>query len=291
MLRRIGRDRVVYDMSPEHKPVLEVSPGDTVIVETEDCFCHRIVSESQTVGGDFDFSHVNPATGPVSVRGALPGDTLVVSIENIELDEQGVVETCPFWGPVSNVSRECVTEIVKIDGNFMSFLGERIEVMPMIGVIGNSPAEGSVSCTTPGSHGGNLDTKNITAGSRVYLPVFVKGGNLSLGDVHARMGDGEVGGTGVEIRAKVKLTVDIDKMPVDSPTVENEEAFYLLFSAKTLEEASHGAVKRAIQFIADWKSIPEEKAYMLTSIACDLMISQVVNPLVTVRVKVPKEIL
>ncbi len=233
-------------------------------METEDCFCHRIVLESQTVGGDFDFTHVNPATGPIAVKGAMPGDTIVVSIESIELDSQGVVETCPFWGPVSNVSRECVTEIVKIDGNFMSFLGERI-----------SPAEGSVSCTTPGSHGGNLDTKDIAAGSRVYLPVFVKGGNLSLGDVHARMGDGEVGGTGVEIRALVRLNVDID----------------LLFSAKTLEEASRGAVKRAIEFISDWKSIPAERAYMLTSITCDLMISQVVNPLVTVRVRVPKEIL
>jgi len=291
MLHRIGRDKVIYDMSPDHRPVLEVSPGDTLIIETEDCFCHEIVSEWQTVGGDFDFTHVNPATGPVAVRGALPGDTLVVGIENIELDDQGVVETCPEWGPVTKVSQSCVTEIAKIHGNYVSFMGERIEVRPMIGVIGNAPADKSIPCTTPGSHGGNLDTKNIVAGSRVYLPVFIKGGNLSLGDVHARMGDGEVGGTGIEIRARVKLTVDIDKMPVDSPTVENEEAFYLLFSAKTLEEASHGAVKRAIEFIADWKSIPEEKAYMLTSIACDLMISQVVNPLVTVRVKVPKEIL
>lgn len=291
MLHRIGRDRVVYDMSPEHKPVLEVSPGDTVIVETEDCFCHKIVSESQTVGGDFDFTHVNPATGPIAVKGATPGDTIVVSIESIELDDQGVVETCPAWGPVKNVSKSCVSEIVKIQGNYASFMGEQIEIKPMIGVIGNSPADKSIPCTTPGRHGGNLDTRDIVAGSRVFLPVFVKGGNLSLGDVHARMGDGEVGGSGIEIRANVKLTMDIDKMPVDSPTVENEEAFYLLFSAKTLEEASHGAVKRAIEFISDWKSIPREKAYMLASIACDLMISQVVNPLVTVRVRVPKVIL
>ena len=92
MVHRIGRESVVYSMSAENRAALYVTSGDTVIVETEDCFSHTIVSETQTVGKNFDFSHINPATGPIGVQGAKPGDTLVVSIERIEIDDAGVME-------------------------------------------------------------------------------------------------------------------------------------------------------------------------------------------------------
>ena len=104
------------------------------------------------------------------------------------------------------------------------------------------------------------------------------------------VGDCEVGAR-VERAGPRRLNVDIDKMPVESPTVETEEVFTSLFSAKTLEEASRGAGEESHRIYLGLEVHSAERAYMLTSITCDLMISQVVNPLVTVRVRVPKEIL
>jgi amidase len=291
LIHKIGRDRAIYEMSPANCRAIEVSPGDTIIVETEDCFGHAIVSELQTVGSGFDFSHINPATGPIGVRGALPGDTLIVNIESIEVDEKGVVETCPGWGPFGEIVSDCVTEMVPIRDGHASFRGTRFAIKPMIGVIGTSPAKESVSCGTPGFHGGNLDTNDICAGSKVFLPVFVEGANLALGDVHARMGNGEICGTGIEIRATVRISIELDRSTIDGPMVENDNAFYMVHSAKTFDEATRGAVERAVRFIADRKSISKSEAYMLISITCDLTVSQIVNPLVTVRVKIPKEIL
>ncbi len=165
MIHKIGRDRAIYEMSPANCPAIEVSPGDTIIVETEDCFGHAIVSELQTVGSDFDFSHINPATGPIGVRGALPGDTLIVNIESIEVDEKGVVETCPGWGPIGEIVRECVTEMVAIRDDHASFRGTRLAIKPMIGVIGTAPAKESISCGWLGFHGGYFDTYVFCSGA------------------------------------------------------------------------------------------------------------------------------
>ncbi len=291
LVHRIGRDNVVYSMSAENSSAIVVNSGNTVIVETEDCFSHAIVSEKQTVGRNFDFSHINPATGPIGVQGAKPGDTLVVSVEKIEVDDTGVMETCPGWGPAGNLVTECVTEIVKIESGCAVFMNKNLKISPMIGVIGNSPESGSISCGTPGIHGGNLDTVDIREGSKIYLPVFVEGGNLSLGDVHAKMGDGEVCGTGIEIRAVVTIRIEIEKRTIEGPIVECDNAFYVIHSEKNFEEASRGAVERAVRLIAESNSIPLSRAYMLASISCDLLVSQVVNPLVTVRMRIPKEIL
>lgn len=291
MLHKLGRESHVYSMSSKNRPAISVNPGELVLVETEDCFSHKILSQTDTIDENFDFSHINPATGPIRVVGASPGDTLIVNIKNIQLDQRGVVVTCPGWGPAGGLVKECVTETASIVDGHVSFMGGRFDARPMIGVIGTAPAILEVPCGSPGPHGGNLDTVEITQGSRVYLPVFVEGANLALGDVHARMGDGEVCGTGIETRAKVTLTLEIEKSSIDGPIVETETDYFIICSGSSLEEAVKAAVERAVRFIVTWKSIPQEKAYMLLSVVCDLLISQVVNPLVSARVKIPKELL
>jgi amidase len=292
MIREVKRDKVVYAMSDSNEAVLEIKPGERVIFHTEDCFSHEITEPEQFLSPDFDYSRVNPATGPVWIEGAEPGDALKITIEGIELDEKGVVEIYPGWGPLGNRVRGGNTEIVRVKEK-AHIMDQELELRSMIGVIGVAPAEGEcIACGIPGHHGGNLDTIENTEGSILRLPVFVKGAKLALGDLHAVMGNGEVCGTGVEIRGKVTLKIELEKgSNLEDPLLETKDAYYFLASAEKMEDAVKAAVDHAVEFISREKAIPFEKAYMLASIGCDLQISQVVNPFKTLKMKVPKIIL
>lgn len=182
--------------------------GDEVTVRTLDCFSNTITDESQlfsTVGWD----KVNPATGPIAIHGARPGDTLKVEVLSIEVGEQATMTTHPDFGALPGTVEER-TRIVPIRDGKAQFSDDiTIPIRPMFGVIGTAPASESVPTGEPRQHGGNMDTKEIVAGSTLYLPVEVDGANLSLGDVHAVMGDGEVAACGAEIEAEVKIRVTV----------------------------------------------------------------------------------
>ncbi|RLC35888.1 MAG: acetamidase/formamidase, partial [Candidatus Nealsonbacteria bacterium] len=141
-------------------------------------------------------------------------------------------------------------------------------------------------------HGGNLDTVNITEGTEIYLPVFISGAKLALGDVHATMGDGEVCGSGVEIRAELEIKVEIcESLQFSIPVVETKESYFFVGSGATIEEAIRITVKEAVGFIQDRNDLSWTEAYMMASIATDLLFSQIVNPLKAVRVCIPKKII
>lgn len=288
---RLKRGNVVYEMSKTNKPALYINPGDEILIETEDCFSHKIVHESQRLDKDFDFSKVNPATGPIFVRNALPGKTISIEIKRIELDTQGVIELYPGFGVLGDSVNKSMTKVVKMENNQAVFDTMRLDLKPMIGVIGVAPFIGSIPCGVPGAHGGNLDTLEITVGSTVKLPVFVEGALLAVGDVHALMGQGEVCGTGVETRALVEIKVVLEDLQISEPIVETDDAIYFLSSDKALDTAIKNAVRYTVDYISEKKRITFEDAYMLASISCDLQISQVVNPLKTVKMRLPKSIL
>jgi len=291
-MKKITRDRVVFAMDKENSPVLTVDSGENILVETEDCFSHQIVQDSDVLNNDFDYSRVNPATGPIFVNNCQPGDILAVTIEQIKLDSQGAVELYPGWGPLGNQVKKAKTKIIPIADDMAKFNHFSLSIRPMIGVIGVAPEGEAVPCGSPGFHGGNMDTVDIMQGSKIYFPVFVSGANLSLGDVHAVMGDGEVCGTGVEIRAEVTIEVDVLKnIALSHPILESKDNYYLINSADTLEEAIQINTEKVVQFIQQHSGTSWSEAYMLASIATDLKISQVVNPLKTVRTRIPKSII
>lgn len=279
-------------MSDEHEAVLHVAPGSSVCFETEDCFSHGITRNDQVLDENFDFSCVNPATGPLWIDGAEPGDTLKVSIDAIELDHQGVVELFPGLGVLGHKVSSAATRIVAVKDGVATFGSYALPLNPMIGVIGVAPVAGeSVPCGTPGAHGGNLDTVENCAGSVLHLPVFVPGAKLSLGDLHAAMGDGEVCGTGVEIRGVVTVTVDLEKgTGCSNPWIERPEGFYLLASAETLDEAARLVVDDGVAFLMKRCDLSFEEAYMLLSLQCQLRVSQAVNPLKTAKLFVPRRL-
>ena len=237
-----------------------------------------------------DFSKVNPATGPVYVNGAKPGDTLVVRVKRIELPKNGIIVTGKGFGVLGDEVEGFHTKELEIERWAVLFDHIRIPVHPMIGVIGVAPAEGEYPTGTAHKHGGNMDTREITEGSTVYLPVFHEGALLALGDVHATMGDGEVCVSACEVSAKVVVEVDVAKEEIKWPMVETSDAYYIVVSLPNIEEALKEVIRGAVWFIQRKKTIPFKDAYMIASLCVDIGISQLVNPNKTAKARIPKYI-
>ena len=203
--------------------------------------------------------------------------------------------TSPEMGILEEFITDSETKIIPIENNRAVFNDQiKINLNPMIGVIGTSPGkdEKAVPCGTPASHGGNMDTKVIKEGSTLYLPVRVPGAMLAMGDLHAAMGDGEVVVTGIEIAGEVTVKVDLIKdKELSDPIVETEAAFYTIASGTDLDAAAKKASNNMFRFLKARLPLSNNEIAMLMSIICDLQVSQVVDPKKTARMRVDKEAL
>jgi len=288
-VKNFKKDNIIYHFDPDNPPRYFVEDGEEFWVETEDCYSGQIktISDLRT---NIDISIMDASVGPIAINGAEVGDTLCVEVINIELSDQGVMVTSPGLGTLGAIITEATTRIIKINNGYANFFDKfKIPVNPMIGVLGVAPEKDKIHCATPGEHGANMDTKEVKIGSKVYLPVFVSGANLAVGDLHAVMGDGELSGTGVEIAGKVHLKVNVIKnMKLNRPRVEREEGIYMVSSAESFEEAIKIAVYDGVEYLRSKFLLDFKDAYRLVSAACDIKISQVVNPLVTVKLFIPK---
>ena len=287
----VSSNNRIFAFSSDMKPVLVVENGDEVVFETMDCFSNQIKTAEDRLE-NLNWSEVNPATGPVFVNGAKPGDALVVEILDIEVANQGVMVAGKGLGPLGEKFDGFHTKIVKIKDGCAMFNDLELPIDPMIGVIGVAPKNESINCGTPGPHGGNLDTKYIKKGAKVLLPVFVEGGLLALGDLHALMGDGEICGTGIEVAGKVAARVFVKKgMELRNPMVISGGSLFTLASGKTLDETMKEAVNDMAEFVLRYANMSLEELTMLFSIVGHTEISQVVDPLVTARFRIPLDIL
>ncbi|WP_066306941.1 acetamidase/formamidase family protein [Bacillus sp. FJAT-29814] len=291
-MERIQKEQAVLTMSPNHKPVKKVASGSTVMFETYDCFSNQIQREDQpfsSVGWD----QINPATGPLFVEGAEPGDVLKVEILDIKIDQKGVMTTTPKMGVLRDYVTGETTKIIPIkDGKAIFNDKIQIPIKPMIGVIGTAPGGEEIPTGTPGEHGGNMDCKQIIKGSSLYLPVNVPGALLSMGDLHAVMADGEIVICGLEIPGEVTVKVDVLKgeaLPL--PMLVSEGKLITIASAETLDDAAKQATINMHQFIVQELGIETDEAGMLLSLVGDLRICQIVDPLMTARMEFPQWIL
>jgi len=288
---RLGKEKATYDFGPGNSPALYVDPGTTIVFETLDALDDQIHSDEDSAT-KIDLDHVNSATGPVYVNGAKPGDTLVANILEIKPWDWGAALIIPGFGFLQDLYPGPYTKVFNFEAGGWIPYGEklRLPLKPMIGTIGVAPQE-AITTLSSGAHGGNLDTTDIKAGSKVYLPVFVEGALFGVGDVHATMGDGEVCGTGVECGAEVTVRLELLKgYPIPRPRIETSDEIMTLASAEGLDLA----IKTALLDMVDWlhakKGLSHEEAYVLASIAGDVRIGQIVDPAVTVRVALPKAV-
>lgn len=285
----LSKETYVLSMSAAAAPAIHASLGTPICFECADCFADQIAT-MQDVDKGIDWGTINPATGPVYIDGTSPGDVLVAHIKRIVVSDHGVMFTGGGWGVLGDIIDRVNWRMLHIAGNEAKWDGgPSIAVRPMVGVIGVAPDGNEIPCGTPGHHGGNMDTTLITEGSLVYLPVRVPGALLSVGDLHAAMGDGEVGISGIEVSGVVLIETSLrTDLRLSDPVVENGNVVATVASAETLDEAARMAVENMAVLCNRRFGIGLSDAMILMSAVGNLRISQVVDPLRTVRFEMPK---
>ena len=279
---RVSSDKAKlhYVMSADVPPVAHASSGDTIIFECVDAYCNQIKSE-KTLFSEVRRELNNPATGPVFINGAQVGDVLKVSIVNIETAATAVMTARPNSGLYGELIPEYASKVIPIQGNKAYFTEDiSIELAPMIGVIGVAPATPTPT-TYPGEHGGNLDCKDLTKGSTIYLPVNVEGALLSMGDLHGAQGDGETVICALEMDGLVTVTVEVLKNRTDIPTpfIVTPSKYVTLYAQETIDDAAKGAAFKMHEFLLKHSSLSIAEVGMMLSLSGNLRICQVVNPL------------
>jgi acetamidase/formamidase len=232
----------------------------------------------------------NPVTGPIFVEGARPGDTLAVHIHAMECDTIGYQGYWPwlfhleeFFDSPSTVLREIRDGKVIINDEI------QIPVRPMIGTIGVAPEVEAIVSGGMGRHCGNVDTEEVCPGSTVYLPVYVEGALLALGDCHAIQSDAEM--SEVEMRSVVTLSCDViaGRSPVMTwPRIETPEMLVTVAVASPLEEALNKALRDMILWMEELTGMSKHDAYLLVGIAGHARPGQVQVPLYSMRCLMPK---
>jgi amidase len=289
---RLTRSQIVYAFDKTHPPVATVDPGTEMLFETWDSRTGTIHSEEQT----YERPHPrgpNPATGPVFVRGAEPGDALVVTILDIQLDRRGHTGLRPGKGLLPHLSHRYRVRLLDVvDGTVVFNDRIRFPVRPMIGVIGTAPAGEAVANMHPGPHGGNMDHTDVRLGAAIHLPVFVPGGLLALGDVHATMGDGEISITALESCAEVRVRVELAKgESIRRPWIDLPESWVTTGDGPGIGDAIKVAADEMATFLGRRLGLSQEDAYMLLSIRGDMRVGQCAEPSMiaaTARVVMPK---
>ena len=288
----ITKETVNDIMKWDNKPAGYCKSGDTIVFETRDCYDNTITSSERPLGDREGLS--NPVTGALYVEGAEVGDILKVEIEDIKLRSWGVMRSSTTAGVFHEKYEKREAIIFQVKDNKIYFDDKLIlEADPMIGVIGTAPIEKEgIPTTTPGKHGGNMDCKKIVKGSIIYLPVNVKGGLLSMGDIHALMGDGEVFICGLEIAGEITVKVSVLKnIKLPTPFLHSRGKVMSIQSAEDLDKAGDMAAKEMFEFVKGATKQDDVRTGMLMSLLSDMAVCQVVDPLLTVRVEFPLEAL
>ncbi|MBQ1887931.1 MAG: acetamidase/formamidase family protein [Firmicutes bacterium] len=288
----ITTDHLTRALGRDDSPAAYMDPGGTAVFDTLDCYSNALLPEGSTFE-DVNSDLNNPATGPLYINGAEPGDMLKIRIDRIQLGRVGILDRGNNPGAFKGMFDHRVLNRIRVkDG--MCIYKDRftMPVSPMIGVIGTAPAGEPVSTRTPKDHGGNMDCTRVEEGATLYLPVSVPGGLLSMGDLHAVMGEGEVGNCGVEIEGKVTVTVDVEKdLGLTFPMIENERQWMTIAYGDDLDEAARKSVEQLHLFLVKCCGLDPDDACMLMDMAADMIVCQIVNPCKTVRMEISKELI
>ncbi len=295
----------------EAKPVLTIASGDIIDVDTlltntpnglqrAGVAPDRIQGSLKKIVSEVTGERRGPGghilTGPVYVEGAEPGDVLEVKVLSIDLPIDYGYNGCSGFIP-SNCERGVPAKIFQLDRKGMTAEfkpGIVVPLKPFFGSMGVAPAPelGRVSSNPPGRHAGNLDNRELIAGSTLFIPVFVRGALFEIGDGHAAQGDGEVSQTAIEtsLRGRVQLTVRKD-MKLTWPRAETATDYISMGTDEDLKVATTIAIQEMIDFLSSTKALSKHEAYQLVSVAGHVAITQLVDkPVYGVHVRMPKSI-
>jgi len=290
-LQRISREHHTAYLDPTLAPVATLKTGEEALVKTYDAFL-----------GHWDKGQwpkeLGSVTGPIEIEGAQPGDTL-----KVDLLEVTPLELEPGRGAVHHTKEgmgflpEEFTEHYPVvyairDGHLVQPTGLRIPLDPSLGFIGTTYTKRQKTSSDSGPYGGDIDMKELRAGSTIWLPVFVPGALLCLGDIHAAIGDGAVGGTAAEAAGEVKIRVTLEKgKRLERPRVMTNDHFVTLSYGEDVGEAMRTAVRDMVAFLANEKGMKPYDAYGLLSIAGDVRINRTFRPVSPVKMMLSRSVL
>jgi acetamidase/formamidase len=291
----IARGKVHYLWDNALPPIVEIESGDVVYCETDEVTDGQIRPGSPASAlGSIDFGRLYPLAGPIFVRGAEPGDTLQVDILSLSTLDWGWAGLIPGLGLLAEDFPDPYLRHFDLTNRTDTALRDdiRIPIAPFCGTMGVATDEpGKHAVLPPTKGGGNIDTRHLTAGSTLYLPVFVPGALFSAGDCHAAQGDGEVCVTGIECPMRFSLRLTVIKgggmqpwryhfrTPAGALQPRSDPAGYYAATAlgPDLMTNAKNAVRELIAWLGAEHGLSPEDAYVLCSLAADLKISQIVD--------------
>jgi acetamidase/formamidase len=290
-------------------PLVRIAPGESIEFEVVDAAGGQLSGTSSAEDiGRLDFSRINPVTGPVHIDGAEPGDVLKVTLLSFTPSGWGWTANIPGFGLLAEEFKQPALHLWRYDSTTLApaLFGQwgKVPLKPFTGTIGLAPAQpGLHSIVPPRRVGGNMDIRDIAAGTELFLPVEVAGALFSVGDTHAAQGDGEVCGTALESPMGVALQFDLIKqVPLTYPRFRTPGPVARHLDAKGYEvttgigpdlmEAARAAVRSMIDLLGRSHGMPAIDAYLLCSVCGDLRISEIVDiPNWTVSFYFPRVVL
>ena len=285
----ITRERFHLKWDPAIPPIETVDSGAVVEFDLLDASGGQLTAASTVDDlARLDFDRVDQVNGPIAVVGAEPGDTLQIDLLEFEPADWGWTAAIPGFGLLADEFPDPALRITRVPGvgGRAEFLpGVHVPIAPFCGEVGVAPPTGPLSTIPPDLHGGNMDTRHLTAGATLFLPVFHHGARLSIGDGHAAQGDGEVCGTAIEtpMRTVVRLTVrkDLHLTGPEFLTANMSTPVGRRYATDGIGPDLLGAARDAVRRMIDWlgreHGIAALDAYLLTSVAVDLRISEIVD--------------
>ncbi|MCL2819161.1 MAG: acetamidase/formamidase family protein [Actinomycetia bacterium] len=290
----LSSDHVFYAFEPGLEPAITIKQGEELTLETMDCFGNQLKTADDSLDA-LDWDRINPATGPVFIEGVKAGDIVRIKLLKVEPTGHCTMACIPGEGAIKAID-ETETVILENTGDKVVLSTSRgdikIDTLPMIGVIGVAPQEGSVATGTPGAHGGNMDCTMIGQGATLYFRAGVDGALFGCGDLHAVMGDGEVSVCGAETPGIVTIVADVvEAGDLPTPFVEDEQLVAAIASASTIDQATHDAIDAMFAFLTKVVGLDTNETANLMSLVGFLKYCQVVDPEVTVRFEFPQQVL
>ncbi len=285
-------DEVHFTWDAGNAPVLTVDSGDTVVVHTRDVSDNQIGPDSTVdVIAGLDWDRVYPLAGPIAVNGAQPGDTLAIEVLDLHTQGWGWTAILPGLGLLPDDFPDAYLRIFDLSAGDVTYLREdiAIPIEPFLGTMGVCPAGASAQpVMPPGKFGGNMDTRQLTRGTTLYLPVQVAGALFSCGDAHGAQGDGEVCVTGLEspMYGALRFTLHKDR-PIPAPQyltsgplaprVADGPWYGTTGVGPDLFVGAQEAVRAMVDHLATNYGLSPEDAYLLCSLCVDLRISEIVD--------------
>lgn len=293
-----------YTIGPYSEPVMEIKPGDRVIIETRDAFEGKIKTEQDLPSQKLQVPFLNPQNGPIMISGAEKGDVVAIHIESIKPRGDNPRGTCcliPRFGALTGTEYTAmlndplpeITRKIDLDEEGV-YWSKRVMLpyRPHIGTLSLSPEIDSINSLTPDQHGGNMDVPDMGPGSITYLPVRSAGARLFIGDAHACQGDGEVCGTAVEFASTTTIHVDLIKnWDIAWPRLETDQLVMAIGSARPLEDATRIAYHELVRWMAKEYGFELWDAYMMLSQCGQVRLGNFVDPKYTVGAAIRKKYL